>query len=225
MPGRSRWTARDVLRRLTRHANRRNVEGMLRFGIGGEGRLGVSMPILRSLGKEIGKDHRLALELWRAGVPEARILASLVADPSHMTSTQADRWIRDLDSWDVCDQLCMNVLEKAPFARMKVRQWSGRSREYERRAAFALLACMAWHRKDDPDEWFVRTFPLIRAAATDERNYVKKAVSWALRTIGKRNPRLQRAALAEADRIGRLPAPSARWISSDVRRELARRSL
>ncbi len=198
---------------------------MLRFGIGGAGRLGVSMPVLRALGKEIGRDHPLALELWRTGVPEARILASLVADPARMTSAQADRWVRDLDSWDVCDQLCMNLLETVPFARVKVRQWARRSREYERRAAFALLACMAWHRKNDPDEWFVGTFPLIRAAATDERNYVKKAVSWALRTIGKRNRRLRREALAEADRIGRLPASSARWISGDVRRDLAGRAL
>ena len=214
-------TLQRILDTLHRKANRRNVEGMQRFGMRGDKRLGISMPDLRALGKETGTNHPLAGKLWNTGIPEARILASLVADADVMTDVEAETWVRGLDSWDVCDQLCMNLLERTPFAWKKIRQWAARDEEFVRRAAFALLACMAWHLKDEPDARFTTYFPLIRKCATDERNYVKKGVSWALRNIGKRSPALRARALSEAGHIGALESPAARWIAADVMRDLS----
>ncbi len=214
-------TLADALRLLNRKANPRNLAGMQRFGLRAEKRLGVSMPDLRSIARTLGTSHSLAKALWRTGIPDARILASLTADPAKLTTRDADSWVRDLDSWDVCDQLCMNLLEKTPFAYRTVRAWVGEDEEFVRRAGFALLACLAWHAKDVPDAEFETFFPLIEAGAGDGRNYVKKAVSWALRNIGKRNRALNAAAIREARRIGALGQPSARWVASDVIRELS----
>jgi 3-methyladenine DNA glycosylase AlkD len=194
---------------------------MARFGMSVEGRLGVSVPVLRRIARATGRDHRLALALWQTGIAEARILASMVADPEALTERQMEAWVRDLDSWDVCDQACMNLFEKSRLARRKILEWSVREETFVKRAAFALIACVAWHDRDAPDEEFLAWLPLIARGASDDRNYVKKAVSWALRHIGKRNIRLNAAALRAARALRRLDAKSARWIGADAIRELS----
>jgi 3-methyladenine DNA glycosylase AlkD len=210
----------DVLKRLRARARSDQVEGMARFGMTTEQRLGVSVPDMRRIAKEIGKDHRLAFELWRTGIPEARIVAAMIDDHERLTEDQMEDWVKDINSWDVCDQVCMNLFEKTPLAWRKILDWSGRDEEFVKRTAFALIACLAWHDKEAEDERFIKLFPVIRRAATDERNFVKKAVNWALRNIGKRNRSLNRAAVKAAKGIQWVDSRSARWIASDALREL-----
>lgn len=209
-----------LLTRLRAQANARNVAGMARFGIVGEGRLGVSMPALRTIARETGKNHRLALQLWRTRIPEARIVASMVAEPEKMTAQQAEQWARSFDSWDVCDQTCLNLFVKSPLAWTLVRQWARREDEFVRRAAFSLIACLAVHDKDAGDKKFAGALKLVKAASTDERNFVRKAVNWALRGIGKRNRALHAAALDTARNLHTSTSRSARWIATDAIREL-----
>jgi 3-methyladenine DNA glycosylase AlkD len=180
----------------------------------------VKVPELRKLAKEVGKDHPLAQELWATRIAEARILAAMVDVPEQVTEEQMEAWVREFDSWDVCDQVCMNLFDKTPLAWHKVRDWAEREEQYVKRAAFALLACLAWHDKQAGDERFTALLPVIRTGATDGRNYVKKAVSWALRNIGKRNPRLNRVALQVAEELANTDSRSARWIARDALRDL-----
>ena len=211
----------DVLARLEEMGDPANVAGMQRFGITPHTRvLGISMPTLRALGKELGTDHRLAAGLWRSGIHEARVLATMVEDPARVTEAQADRWVRSLDSWDVCDQLCANLLDRTVFAHVKALEWAGRNREFEKRAGFALMAALAVHDTAASDRAFERFLPVIRREATDDRNFVKKAVNWALRQIGKRNERLHAKAISTAERIGAMDSRAARWIAADALREL-----
>jgi 3-methyladenine DNA glycosylase AlkD len=200
--------------------DRSRLEGMARFGIDTSRAVGVTVTELRRVARELGHDHDLASALWATGVHEARILASLVDDPALVTPAQMESWVGDLGSWDVCDGVCGNLFDRTPFALDKAVEWSAREPEFERRAGFALMAWAAVHRKDLPDTAFASLLPVIRAQATDDRNYVKKAISWALRAIGKRNARLNVRAIATAERIGRLDARAARWIARDVLREL-----
>jgi 3-methyladenine DNA glycosylase AlkD len=193
---------------------------MARFGIAVERRLGVPVPDMRRIAKETGKDHTLALRLWKTRIAEARIVASMIASPEELTQRDMDRWAREFNSWDVCDQVCMNLFEKSPFATRKIFEWSQRNEEFVKRAAFALIACLAWHNKKATDPTFVAFLPLIKHAATDDRNFVKKAVNWALRNIGKRNARLNKAAIKTAKEIQRIESGSARWIAADALREL-----
>ncbi len=213
-------SAVQVLDILKAKARPDQLEGMARYGISVERRLGVSIPELRKLARELGQDHRLALELWRTGIADARILASMVDDPAKLTEAQMEEWVKDFDSWDVCDQVCDNLFEKAPFVWKKIADWSAREEEFVKRASFALIACLAWHDKKAADARFIELFPLIVRGATDGRNYVKKAVNWALRNIGKRNPRLNRESITVAREIQRLDSKAARWIASDAIREL-----
>ncbi|MCF3651371.1 DNA alkylation repair protein [Synoicihabitans lomoniglobus] len=203
----------------------RNVAGQQRFGIRtSDEQLGCSMPLLRGLAKAHRRNQPLALALWEQPVHEARILAALTADPSQFTPKLMDSWITGFDSWDVCDQTCMNVFRHTPHAFGRVRAWSNREPEFERRAAFALLATLGVHAKKEPDQTFLDFLPLIATAATDERNFVKKAVNWALRQIGKRrSPPLHAAALQLAEELAASPSPSARWIGRDAVRELRSR--
>jgi 3-methyladenine DNA glycosylase AlkD len=210
----------EVIRHLKAHAEPANVEGMARFGINPSNTLGLSMPFLRQTSKRIGTDHALAARLWRSGIHEARILAALVDDPARVTPAQMDAWIKDFDSWDVCDQVCGNLFDRTRHARRKAVAWARRNPEFERRAAFALMAALAWHDKTAKDELFLGYLPVIERYAFDERNFVKKAVNWALRNIGKRNRKLHKAALACARRIAKQDSRSARWIAKDAIREL-----
>ena len=212
----------QVIRRLKEGRNPRNIAGMKRFGITGKKRLGLSMPHLRSLARDAGVSHVLARQLWRTGIPEAMIVASLVDDPSEVTSAQMDSWVNDLESWDVCDQLCMNLFRKSPLAWQKIKAWSGREEEFVKRAAFALLACLAVHDDSVDDAKIIRSLLPIRRAAAAERNFVKKAVSWALRSIGKRNLRMRSEALKTARTLKLRPSAPARWIAADAIRELER---
>ena len=198
-----------------------NVAGMARFGIRPRTKvLGISVVALRKLARELGRDHALAGTLWRSGIHEARVLATMVDDPSKVTAAQADRWVRSLDSWDVCDQLCANLLDRTPFAAEKALEWSRREAEFEKRAAFALMAALAVHSTTMAERDFERFLPVIRRESTDDRNFVKKAVNWALRQIGKRNRALNRRAIAIAEELRRMDSRSARWIAADALREL-----
>lgn len=209
-----------ILERLRSLGDPRNCEGMGRFGINVEKAYGVSMPALRKLAKELGRDHELASDLWDSQIHEARILACLIDDPKLVTEAQMDSWVKDFDSWDVCDQCCMNLFDKTPYAYKKVIEWSCRKEEFVRRAAFSLMATLAVHDKKAADDVFLSFFPAIAAAASDDRNFVKKAVNWALRQIGKRNPVLNKVAIRAAEEIFRVDAVSARWIAADALREL-----
>jgi 3-methyladenine DNA glycosylase AlkD len=210
----------EVLQKLRAKARPDQLEGMARYAIVGEGRLGVSVPDMRKIAKETGKDHGLALELWRTGIPDARIVAGMVGEPDKLTEKQMEDWVKDFDSWDVCDQVCMNLFEKTPLAVKKIHDWSKRDEEFVKRTAYSLIACLAWHDKRAQDEEFTGLFPVIKNGATDERNFVKKAVNWALRNIGKRNPSLNKAAIQLALEIKEMDSKAARWIANDALREL-----
>ncbi len=196
------------------------LEGMARFGIAGKGRLGASIPALRDLARTVGKNHRLAVRLWNTGIPDAMILAAFVGEPEKLSNESMDQWVTGIHSWDVCDQVCSNLFDRTPLAWQKIRDWSARKEEFVKRAAFVLIAVLAVHDRSAEDWKFIELLPLIRNGAKDDRNYVRKGVNWALRHIGKRNNRLHRAALAEAKRIRKIPAPAARWIAADALREL-----
>lgn len=213
-------SVKDVLDRLRSKAKPEQLPGMAKYGIVVEKRLGVSVPDMRKLAKELGRDHRLALDLWRTGIAEARIVAGMVGDPVKLTEQQMEEWVKGIDSWDVCDQVCMNLFEKNRLAWKKIIDWSEREEEFVKRTAFSLIACLAWHDKKAGDEKFIALLPVIVREATDERNFVKKAVNWALRNIGKRNHNLNQAALKAAKEIRQLDSKSARWIAADAIREL-----
>ena len=210
----------EAMRKLRAKARPDQLEGMARFAITGEGRLGLSMPDLRALAKDIGLNHGLALQLWETGIPDAMILAGLIDDPTKMTRQQVEAWVLDFQSWDVCDQVC-GKLEEVPFADDLINEWAVRDEEFVKRAAFAIIAGLAWHSKTVPDQDFLRYLEITKQAATDNRNFVKKAVNWALRNIGKRNIALNKAALATAREIQAVDSKAARWIAADAIRELA----
>ena len=219
--GRSEMTTvADVLKRLKANARPDQLEGMARYGMTVEQRLGVSVPDMRNIAKELGRNHGLAIELWKTGIPEAMITAAMIDEPERLSEPQMDDWVKDINSWDVCDQVCMNLFEKAPIAWKKIHDWSRREEEYVKRTAFALVACLAWHDKNAENEKFFRLFPVIKRGATDERSLVKKAVNWALRNIGKRNLKLNKAAMKTAKEISAIDSKAARWIASDAIAEL-----
>jgi len=211
---------KNALTLLQNDARPAELAGMARFGINPEGRLGLSMPAMRHIGKTLGHDHALALALWDTGRPDARIVAGMVAEPAELTSRQMDDWTASFASWDVCDQVCGSGFLASPLAWSKVPEWAGSSAEFVRRAAFALLATLAVHDRQASDESFVAMLPFIEVAAGDERNFVKKAVNWALSNIGKRNLALNAAAIGSARRIQQQGFKSARWIAADALREL-----
>lgn len=215
-----RYTAAEILRKLRSLSNPKNIEGMARFGINSKNTLGVSIPNLRKMAKETGKDHALAQKLWASGIHEARILAGMVADPGKITPKEMDRWAKDFDSWDVCDQACYNLFCYSPVAHKKTREWSRKKEEFYKRSGFALMASLAVHDKKAKDSAFIAYFPVIKRESTDERNYVRKAVNWALRQIGKRNTNLKKAALKTAREIYKIDSKAARWIAADAIREL-----
>jgi len=210
----------EVVGRLKANSDSAAVAGMTRFGINPSNTLGVSIPVIRTLAKQIGRDHRLAQELWASQIHEARILATMIDDPQKITATQMERWVKNFDSWDVCDQCCSNLFDKTPFAYQKAFDWSSRKEEFVKRAAFALMAALAVHDKQAKNSQFEILLPIIERESVDDRNFVKKAVNWALRQIGKRNSPLNRLALNTAKQILKKKSSSARWIASDAIREL-----
>jgi len=210
----------SILAEMKSRRDQNAVKGMARFGISPVGTLGLSVPYLRSLARRVGRDHDLATGLWASEIHEARILAALVDDPKKVTKLQMEKWVAGFDSWDVCDACCGNLFDRTPYAYDKALEWSKRDEEFVKRAGYVLMAELAVHDKEAPDASFLRFFECIEAGSTDQRNFVKKAVNWALRQIGKRNMRLNHAALELAGKISRKGSPSARWVASDARREL-----
>jgi 3-methyladenine DNA glycosylase AlkD len=193
---------------------------MARYGINTANAYGVSVTTLREIAREAGKDRALAQRLWDSGKHEARILASLIALPKMVTEAQMESWVKDFDSWDVCDLTCSNLFSRTPFAYGKAMEWSRREEEYVKRAGFVLMAALTVHDKKMADAEFIKFLPVIKEKSTDERNMVKKAVNWALRQIGKRNVHLNGAAIQVAEEIKQMDSKSARWIASDALREL-----
>ena len=210
----------DVLKKLKGLSDPKAVEGMARFGINPENTFGVSIPNLRKIAKETGIDHALAQQLWASGIHEARILASMVDDPKRTTEEQMESWVKDFDSWDVCDGCCMNLFEKTRFAYQKAFEWSSDDKEFIKRAGFVMMARLAVSDKKTDDQQFELFLPIIKREASDNRNFVKKAVNWALRQIGKRNLNLNGKALATAKEIQEIDSKSARWVATDAIREL-----
>lgn len=212
--------ADEVMYKLQGLADPDAKAGMERFGIETETALGVSIPKLRKLAAKIGPSHETALDLWNTGVHEARILASIIDEPGEVSEDQMETWVLDFDSWDVCDQVCSNLFDKTPFAYDKAYEWAERDEEFVRRAGFTLMAALAVHDKAAPDEKLAAFLPVIEKYAFDDRNFVKKAVNWALRNIGKRNPALNALAVETARRILKQDTKAARWIARDALREL-----
>ncbi len=210
----------EILKRLKSMSNPANVAGMARFGIKTDHACGIAVPVLRKMAKEVGKNHDLALELWGSGVHEARLLAGMIAEADKLTEAQMEKWVGDFDSWDVCDQCCMNLFDKTSLAFSKAVEWSGRDEEFVKRAGFALMAALAFHDKKATNKDFSQFLPIIKRESTDERNFVKKAVNWALRQIGKRNLTLNKLAIKTAKEIQKLDSKAARWIAADAIREL-----
>jgi 3-methyladenine DNA glycosylase AlkD len=213
-------SAAATLKKLKLLADPKALAGMSRFGIRTHNALGISVPVLRRLAREIGRDHGLAQQLWNSGIHDARHLAALIDEPGKVTERQMERWVKDFDSWDVVDGCCSYLFDKTPYAYQKAVEWSRRGEEYVKRAAFSLMAVLAVHDKQAADARFVKFLPVIKREARDERNFVKKAVNWALRQIGKRNLKLNRAAIRAAREIRRIDSRSARWIAADALREL-----
>jgi 3-methyladenine DNA glycosylase AlkD len=214
------WTCARVLEELRAQGEQRNIDGMARFGIRAKIVYGVSKPKMDGLARKIGRSHDLALQLWSTGVHDARILAGMVDEPENVTAAQMDRWMRNFDNWDVCDGTCCHLFVFAKPAWEKAVAWSKRPKEFEKRAGFAMMAYLAYRDKTAADAKYLRLLPMIRRESRDERNFVRKAVNWALRQIGKRNLKLNAAAICEAERIRRIDSRSARWIAADALREL-----
>jgi 3-methyladenine DNA glycosylase AlkD len=212
--------AQVVIDELKSLANPENVAGMTRFGIKADNLLGISMKTLEPIGKRLRKDHALALQLWDSGIHEARLLACMVDDPKQVSEAQMESWVNDFDSWDVCDQACNKLFDKTPYAYSKAVEWTSRDSEFVKRAGFVLMATMAVHDKKAPDTSFIEFLPIIEREAGDERNFVKKAVNWALRQIGKRNLALNAHAVQTAEAIRSMDSKAAKWIAADALREL-----
>lgn len=210
----------EVLSWLERRGTRRNREGMARYGIVADRVFGVSVGTLQQLARRVGRDHHLALSLWETGWYEARMLTAFVDEPERVTSGQMDRWARDFDNWAICDTVCFHLFDRTPHAWRKIAPWSRRRDEFVKRAAFALLAGLALHDKVAGNEPFLRALPLIEREAADDRNFVKKGVSWALRVLGRRNRALNAAAVETSRRLAASSAPAARWVGKDALKEL-----
>lgn len=220
MPGKE--AVEEALRWLQEHSTEQDRANLDRFGITAKKALGVSMANIRMLAKRLGRNHKLAADLWKTGWYEARMLASLVDEPAKVTGAQMDRWCRDFDNWGICDTVCFCLFDRVPLAWEKADEWRKEEPEFVKRAAFALVASIAGHDKEAGDDVFLQSLPWIEEAAGDGRNFVKKGVSWALRRIGTRNARLRREALAVAVRLSDSGQPSARWIGRGAVRDLSR---
>ena len=216
----SKTDVKAALEWLKENSSKKIREEMLpRYGIDAPKAFGVSVANIRQLAKITGRNHEFALALWETGWYEARMLASLVDEPERVTPAQMDKWCKDFDNWGICDTVCFHLFDRTPHAYKKVEQWAKRRDEFVRRGAFALMASLALHDKEAGDERFTTWFPIIEEAANDERNFVKKGVSWALRALGKRNPKLKSAAITLAQRLATSQQGSARWVGKDALRD------
>jgi 3-methyladenine DNA glycosylase AlkD len=212
----------EILRKLEKRGSKANRDGMARYGIVADKVFGVSVETIRSMAKEVGKDHELALALWDTGWYEARMMTPFIDEPLRVTSSQMDAWARDFDNWAICDGLCFHLFDKTGHKWKKIQQWSSRKDEFVKRAAFALLAGVALHDKKETDAPFMKSLSLIERAADDERNFVKKGVSWALRSVAHRNKSLHAASLDLATRLAESDDKTERWIGKDVIKDITR---
>ena len=219
-----RTSVAEAMRWLEQHATKKTRDGMARFGIPSTNALGVTVGEMRKYAKTIGKDHALAERLWKTGVYEGRFLAAFVDDPAAVTPAQMEKWAGDFDNWAVCDTVCFALFDRTPHAWKKVHAWAGARPEFKRRGAFALLWALSVHDKQAPDASFLACLPLLEAGALDERDYVKKGVDMALRTLGKRNPTLRRAAIELATRLRDSNQGAQAWVGRSTLRELAARA-
>ena len=217
---RAEWSIGSIVGELRRLGTKRNVEGMARYGIRAEKVFGVSKPKLDALARKIGKNHALGLELWSTGIQDAKILAGLISEPGKVTASQMELWVRDFDNWDSCDGTCCHLFVLAKPAWPKAFAWTKRKEEFQKRGGFALAAYLAYRDKSANDGKYLSFLKVIEREADDDRNFVRKAVNWALRNIGKRNRRLNRAAIATARRLRKRESSAARWIAADALREL-----
>lgn len=211
---------KEIVQKLRDLGSTQFRNGMERFAVFSGASLGVSMPLVRALAKTVDRDHNLAKELWDSGIYEARVLATLIDDPAMVSEDQMEAWAKDFDSWGIVDNTCGNLFDKTPFAYQKAREWSKRNEEFVKRAGFVLIAYLAVHDKKASDKQLFSFFPLINEASSDERNFVKKSVNWALREIGKRNVACNNQAIVFAKELEQSASPSARWIAKDALREL-----
>ena len=223
--GQREMNCNQVIDTLKSLADPDYLAGMTHFAIKTDNALGISAPRMRKLAKEIGTDHKLAMELWESNIHEARVIAALIDDPRQVTKSQMNNWVRQFDNWGVCDACCGVLFDKTPFAWDKAIEWPERKEEFVKRAGFVLMAALAVHDKRAPDKNFVPFFDIIKQHADDERNFVKKAVNWALRQIGKRNRLLNKKAVAVAKEIREMDSPAARWIAADAIRELTNKKI
>ncbi|MCX7875161.1 MAG: DNA alkylation repair protein [Melioribacteraceae bacterium] len=213
-------TSKEIISILKKNGSEYNRQGMKRYGINVDKAFGISVTNLRKLAKQIGKNHDLAIELWETGYHEARHLASMIAVPKLVTKSLMNKWVKDFNSWDICDGTCSNLFCKTPYAVDKIFEWSKSNKEFVRRTAFSLIAYLAVHDKKRNDEDFLLFFELIKKYSTDERNFVKKAVNWSLRQIGKRSRSLNEKAIQLAEDIKQIDSRSAKWIANDAIKEL-----
>jgi 3-methyladenine DNA glycosylase AlkD len=216
----------EIIAQLKSQVNPKNIAGMARFGIIGKNVLGISIPYLRNLAKNIKKEnidnHQLAGELWSSEIHEGRILASFIDKAEEVTEDQMESWVKDFDSWDLCDQVTTGLFDKTTFAYKKAFEWSKRPEEFVKRAGFTLMAGLAVHDKKASDNTMIDFFEPIICESTDDRNFVKKAVNWALRNIGKRNQTLRNQAIITAEKILKLNNKTAKWVAGDALREFAK---
>ncbi len=216
----SKTDLNEIISWVKSNADPVEVKGMARFGISSKEIYGVSIKKIRPFAKVIGKNHSLALQLWKTGIHEARLIAPMIDEPAKVTIKQIESWVKDFNSWDICDQCCSNLFDKTEFAYSKAVEWSARKEEFTKRAGFVLMAVLSVHDKKADDITFEKFLPLILRESTDERNFVKKAVNWALRQIGKRNLNLNKTALQTAEEILALDSKAAKWIARDAIKEL-----
>lgn len=214
-----------VVSSLKRLGTKGTRDGMARYAIPSDNAFGVTVGEIRQLGKRLGHNHELALGLWQTGFYEARMLAAFVDDPESVTPAQMDRWCKDFDNWAICDTVCFHLFDKTPHAFRKVAHWADRRNEFEKRAAFALLASLGVHDKEASDDEFARCLPLIERASTDERNFVKKGVSWALRVVGRRSRELNEASVKLSEKLAKSDNAAARWIGKDALKELTSKAV
>lgn len=210
----------EVIEKLHSLSNRGNIEKMKRFGINANNALGISIPDLRKIARRIGKDNTIAIKLFDSEIHEAKILATMISSPKLITSDQMNRWVNKFNSWDICDQCCGNLFVKTPLAYQKAIEWSKSNKEFVKRAGYVMMAELAIHDKVAQDSSFIHFFDIIKQGSTDERNFVKKSVNWALRQIGKRNIKLNKLAIKTAEEIKDMDSKSAKWIATDALREL-----
>jgi 3-methyladenine DNA glycosylase AlkD len=212
---------KEIIKELNKFSNPNALKGMAYFGIRSKDKLmGLSIPQMTKIAKEAGRNHQLAQKLWKSGIHEGKILAAMIDEIDKITERQMESWVKDFDSWDVCDQVCSRLFDKTPYAYKKAFAWSKRKEEFVKRAGFVLMATLSVHDKEASDAKLMKFFPAIKRGSTDERNFVKKAVNWAIRQIGKRNKNLNKEAIKLSKEIQKIDSKAARWITADALREL-----